>query len=128
MCGGQLNAVDDDTSLDLWHKQLAHMREKGLQLLAKQSLIPMAKDKSPNLYDYCLFGKQHSVSFQKDSTKKWEKLELVNSDVCEPMEVDSLGGKKYVVLSLMTLHGRHRYTCCIKKVKYSSIFRNSMPW
>ena len=23
--GGQLNAVDDDASLDLWHKRLAHM-------------------------------------------------------------------------------------------------------
>ena len=36
-------------------KRLAHMSEKGLQLLAKQSLIPMAKDKSSNSCDYCLF-------------------------------------------------------------------------
>ena len=35
VCGGQLNEVDDDTSPDLWHKWLAHMSEKGLQLLAK---------------------------------------------------------------------------------------------
>ena len=35
MCGGQLNAIEDDVSPDLWHKQLAHMREKGLQLLDK---------------------------------------------------------------------------------------------
>ena len=63
VCGGQLNVVDDDTSPDLWHKRLAHMSEKGLQLLAKQSLIPMAKDKSSNPCDYCLFGKQHRVSF-----------------------------------------------------------------
>ena len=35
VCRGELNAVDDDTSLDLWHKQLSHMSEKGLQLLAK---------------------------------------------------------------------------------------------
>ena len=97
VCGGQLNAVDDDTSLDLWHKRLAHMSEKGLQLLAKQSLIPMAKDKSSNPCDYCLFGKQHRVSFQKKSTRKLEKLELVYSNVCGPMQVDSLGGNKYFV-------------------------------
>ena len=30
VCGGQLNAVDDDTSPYLWHKLLAHMSEKGL--------------------------------------------------------------------------------------------------
>ena len=97
VCGGQLNAVDDDTSPDLWHKRLAHISEMGLQLLVKQSLIPMAKDKSSNSCDYCLFGKQHKATFQKNSTRKFEKLELVYFDVCEPMEVDSLGGNKYFV-------------------------------
>ena len=70
---------------------------EGLQLLSKQSLIPMAKEKSSNPCDYCLFGKQHRVSFQKNSTRKLEKLELVYSDVCEPMEVVSLGGNRYFV-------------------------------
>ena len=97
VCGGQLNAVDDDTSPDLWHKRLAHISEKGLQLLAKQSLIHMAKDKSSNPYDYCLFGKQQRISFQKNSTQKLEKLESVYSDVCRLMEVDSLGGNKFFV-------------------------------
>ena len=73
------------------------MSEKGLQLLAKQSLIPMAKDKSSNPYDYWLFGKKHRVSFKKNSTRKLEKLELVYFDVCGPMEVDSLGCNIYFV-------------------------------
>ena len=51
VCGGQLNIVNDDTSPDLWHKRLAHMSEKGLQLVAKQSLNLMAKEKSSNPYD-----------------------------------------------------------------------------
>ena len=97
MCGGQLNVVDDDTSPDLWHKRLAHMSEKGLQLLSKHSLIPMVKEKSSNPCDYYLFRKQHKVSFQKNSTRKLEKLELVYYDVYEPMEVDSLVGNKYFV-------------------------------
>ena len=97
VCGGQLNVVGGDTSPDLMHKRLAHMSEKGLQLLAKQSLITMAKDKSSNPCDYFLFGKQHKVSFQKNSTQKLEKLKLVYSDVCKSMEVDSLGGNKYFV-------------------------------
>ena len=32
-----------------------------------------------------------------NSTRKLEKLELLYSDVCGPMEVDSLGGDKYFV-------------------------------
>ncbi|GLU00723.1 hypothetical protein SLE2022_180690 [Rubroshorea leprosula] len=35
MCGGQLNTVEDEASPNLWHNRLAHMSEKGLQLLAK---------------------------------------------------------------------------------------------
>ena len=92
--GGQLDAVDDDTSSDLRHMRLAHMSKKGLQLLAKQSLNLMAKDKSSNHCDYCLFGKQHRVPFQKYSTRK---LELVYYDVWGPMKVDSLGDNKYFV-------------------------------
>ena len=97
VCEGQLNAIDDDTFLDLWHKQLVHMSEKGLIILAKQSFIHMAKEKSSHPCDYCLFRKQHRVSFQKNSTQKLEKLELVYSDVCRSMEIDSLGGNKYFV-------------------------------
>ena len=57
----------------------------------------MAKYKSSNPCDYFLFGKQHKVSSQKNSTQKLEKFELVYSDVCGPMEVDSLSGNKYFV-------------------------------
>ena len=35
VCRGQQNAIDDDTSPDLWHNRLAHMIKKGLQILAK---------------------------------------------------------------------------------------------
>ena len=50
-----------------------------------------------NPYDYCIFGKHHRVSFQKNSNQKLEKLELMYSNVCESMEIDSLGGNKYFV-------------------------------
>ena len=97
VCKGQLNAVEDDASPNLWHRRLAHISEKGLQLLAKQSLIPQAKGDSLNPCDYCVFGKHHRVSFKKSSNRKISKLELIHSDVCGPMEVESLGGNKYFV-------------------------------
>ncbi|GKU94478.1 hypothetical protein SLEP1_g7975 [Rubroshorea leprosula] len=78
--------LEDEASPNLWHNRLAHMSEKGLQLLAKQSLIPMAKGEYVNPCDVCLFGKQHQVSFQKNLTRKENKLDLVYSDVCGPLE------------------------------------------
>ena len=92
VCSSGLNAVENESSPNLWHRRLAHMREKGLQMLAKKSLIPIpfAKGTVLNPCDYCLFGKQHRVSFHTSGKKKNNLLELVYSDVCGPIEVESL--------------------------------------
>jgi transposase InsO family protein len=50
-----------------------------------------------NSCDYCLFGKQHRVSFRRSSTRKSNVLDLAYSDVCGPIEVESLGGNRYFV-------------------------------
>ena len=73
------------------------MSEKRLQILAKKSLIPFAKGTSLNPYGFCLFGKQHRVSFNIPSTRKPNVLDLVYSDVCGPIDVETLGGNKYIV-------------------------------
>ena len=57
--GSELDMVENDASLNLWHKRMAHMSEKRLQLLAEQSLIPMAKNGTLNPYEQCLFEKYH---------------------------------------------------------------------
>ncbi|KAF8378616.1 hypothetical protein HHK36_029964 [Tetracentron sinense] len=44
VCKNELNAVEDSSSPNLWHKRLGHMSEKGLQIMAKKALIPFAKD------------------------------------------------------------------------------------
>ena len=66
------------------------MSEKGLQVLASKSLIPLAKNESLSSCDHCLVRKQHRVSFSSRSNKKLEKLELVYSNVCGPMDMENL--------------------------------------
>ncbi|KAF8391931.1 hypothetical protein HHK36_022271 [Tetracentron sinense] len=44
VCKNELNAVEDSSSPNLWHKRLGHMSEKGLQIMAKKALILFAKD------------------------------------------------------------------------------------
>ena len=81
VCKDELYAIEG-TSLELWHKRLGHMSEKGLQVLVRKFLIPLAKNEFVSSCDHCLVGKQHRVSFSSKSKKKFEKLELVHSDVC----------------------------------------------
>ena len=97
VCKDVVSATQEDFAPNLWHKQLAHMSEKGLQILAKKFFIPFAKGMSLKPCDYCLFGKQHRVSFHIPSTRKPNVLDLVYSDVCGPIDVESLGGNKYFV-------------------------------
>jgi hypothetical protein len=70
---------------------------KGLQILAKMSLIPVDKGKALTPCEHCLFGKQHRVSFATSSQNKSTVLERVYSDVCGPIEVPTLGGNRYFV-------------------------------
>ena len=65
LCKGVLNAIEDRSSPNLWHKRLGHMTEKGLQLLAKKDIIHYSKGTSLDPCDYCLIGKQHRVPFSK---------------------------------------------------------------
>ena len=74
------------------------MSEKGLQILSKKSLISFAKGTTIKSCNYCLFGKQHRVSFKTSSERKSNILDLVYSDVCGPMEIESIGGNKYFVI------------------------------
>ena len=97
LCKDVISVAQEDSSPNLWHRRLAHMSEKGLQILAKKSLIPFAKGMSLNPCDFYLFGKQHRVSFNIPSTRKPNILDFVYSNVCGPTDVKTLGGNKYFV-------------------------------
>ena len=71
------------------------MSEKGLQVLARKFLIPLAKNESLSSCDHSLVRKQRSVSFSSISKKNLKKLELVCSDVSGPMEMETLRGNKH---------------------------------
>lgn len=95
VCSEVINATKSDSSPNLRHKRLAHMSNKGLQILARKSLVPFIKGTSLNLCDYCILGKQHRVSFQKSSNRISNILDFVYSDVHGPIDVESLGDNKY---------------------------------
>ena len=52
-----INAVDDDSTVELWHNRLSHMSEKGLMILAKKNLLCGMKKGSLKRCAHCLAGK-----------------------------------------------------------------------
>ena len=83
----------EEISLDLWHKCLGHMSEKGLKILAGKSLLPGLKSYNLDLCEHCIYGRQIRVSFLRSGhERKTNLLELVHSDVFGPLNIKSLGG------------------------------------
>ena len=120
---GDAIVVENENSIELWHKRLGHMSENGLQILVKEQLLPSNKGTSLTPCTYCLVGKQRRVSFQKSvSSRKSNILDLVHTDVCT-MNTKSLGGALYYV-SFIDDHSRKVLVFALKtKDQVLSVFK-----
>ncbi|GJU26975.1 retrovirus-related pol polyprotein from transposon TNT 1-94 [Tanacetum coccineum] len=86
----------------LWHRRLSHLNFSTLNKLAKDSLargIPKIKFKKDHLCSACALGKIKKSSHQpKPEDTNQEKLYLLHIDVYGPMRVESINGKKYILV------------------------------
>lgn len=81
----------------LWHCRFGHLPFKSLSLLQKQSMVkglPVLKDLD-NQCESCILGKHKRDSFPSSSNRAKEHLELVHTDLCGPMQTQSIGGSSY---------------------------------
>ena len=91
-----INTMNDEANVKLWHKRLSHISEKGLKILTKKNHLPDPKSTPLKRCSHCLAGKQTRVAFKSSQhSRKPNVLELVYSDVCGPMKTKSLGGALY---------------------------------
>ena len=51
------NVMEKEVTIELWHKRLSHMSEKGLQRLARQDLLPVMKGVHLQNCVDCIHGK-----------------------------------------------------------------------
>ncbi|PNX74620.1 putative LRR receptor-like protein kinase, partial [Trifolium pratense] len=89
-----------DEETDLWHKRYAHLSLKGLKVLTGKNMVkglPELKDNEEKCSD-CLSGKQHRDNIPKQTNwRASQKLELVHSDICGPLNPKSNGGNMYFI-------------------------------
>ncbi|GKC37870.1 retrovirus-related pol polyprotein from transposon TNT 1-94 [Tanacetum coccineum] len=86
----------------LWHSRLSHLNIGTLNKLAKDGLargIPKLKFQKDHLCFACALGKSKKSSHQpKAKDTNQEKLYLLHMDLCGPMRVESINGKKYILV------------------------------
>ncbi|GJV94600.1 retrovirus-related pol polyprotein from transposon TNT 1-94 [Tanacetum coccineum] len=86
----------------LWHRRLSHLNFGTLNKLAKDGLargIPRLKFQKDHLCSACALGKSKKTPHQpKVEDTNQEKLYLLHMDLCGPMRVASINGKRYILV------------------------------
>ncbi|GJR65437.1 retrovirus-related pol polyprotein from transposon TNT 1-94, partial [Tanacetum coccineum] len=86
----------------LWHRRLSHLNFGAINYLAKNGLVrglPKLKFEKDHLCSACAMGKSKKQSHKpKSKDTNQEKLYLLHMDLCGPMRVTSINGKKYILV------------------------------
>ncbi|GJW52904.1 retrovirus-related pol polyprotein from transposon TNT 1-94 [Tanacetum coccineum] len=95
----------------LWHRRLSHLNFGTINQLMKHDLVdglPKFKYNKDHLCSACEQGKSKKASLPSKLVPSTEsKLELLHMDLCGPMRVASINGKKYI---LVIVDDYSRYT------------------
>nr|GEY29155.1 hypothetical protein [Tanacetum cinerariifolium] len=90
------------TKIRLCHRRLSYLNFGTLNKLAKDGLargIPKFKLRKDHLCAACALGKSKKSSHQpKAKETNQEKFYLLHMDLCGPMRVESINGKKYILV------------------------------
>nr|GEW33479.1 hypothetical protein [Tanacetum cinerariifolium] len=86
----------------LWHPRLTHLKFGAINHLARQGLVRglhKIKFEKDHLCSACAMGKSKKKSHKpKSEDTIQEKLCLLHMDLCGPMRVESVNGKKYILV------------------------------
>ena len=95
------NVASSKASLEVWHCRFGHINYKYVnELSQKKTVVGMncSKEDTNQQCEACAKAKMHRVPVPKASRNRSSRpLQLVHSDVCGPMNVNSIGGSKYVL-------------------------------
>ncbi|GJS09973.1 retrovirus-related pol polyprotein from transposon TNT 1-94 [Tanacetum coccineum] len=86
----------------LWHRRLSHLNFGAINHLARHGLVrglPKLKFEKDHLCSACAMGKSKKKPHKpKSEDTNQEKLYLLHMDLCGPMRVASINGKKYILV------------------------------
>jgi hypothetical protein len=100
-----------DTKSWLWHRRLSHLNFDTINKLAKDNIVtglPKFKYTKDHLCPSYEQGKSKRASYKPKTVPCSEaRLHLLHMDLCGPMRVESINGKKYI---LVIVDDYSRYT------------------
>ncbi|GKE37722.1 retrovirus-related pol polyprotein from transposon TNT 1-94 [Tanacetum coccineum] len=97
----------------LWHHHLSHLNFDTINLILKNDIVtglPKLKFVKDHLCCSCELGKAKRKSFHtKTASSSKRRLQILQMDLCGPMQVESINGKKYVLV-IVNDYSRYNWT------------------
>nr|GEW25780.1 retrovirus-related Pol polyprotein from transposon TNT 1-94 [Tanacetum cinerariifolium] len=101
----------------LWHRRLSHLNFGTINYLARQGLVlglPQLKFEKDHLWSACAMGKSKKKPQKpKSEDTNQEKLDLLHMDLCGPIRVESVNGKKYILV-IVDDYSRFTWVKCLR--------------
>ena len=82
--------VNNDSATYLWHCRLGHIGVKRMKKLHADGILESLDAGEP-----CLMGKMTKTPFSGTVERATDLLEIIHTDVCDPMSVEARGGHRY---------------------------------
>ncbi|GJS53062.1 retrovirus-related pol polyprotein from transposon TNT 1-94 [Tanacetum coccineum] len=109
----------------LWHRHLSHLNFGAINHLARHGLVrglPKLKFEKDHLCSACALGKSSKKPYKpKSEDTNQEKLYLLHMDLCGPMRVASVNGKKYILV-IVDDYSRFTWVKCLRSKDEAPVF------
>ncbi|GJT50047.1 retrovirus-related pol polyprotein from transposon TNT 1-94 [Tanacetum coccineum] len=97
----------------LWHQILSHLNFDTINLLSKKDIViglQKVKYEKDQLCSSCELGKAKRSSFKTKTVSSLKRrLNFLHMDLCGPMRIESINGKKYILV-ILDDHSRYNWT------------------
>ena len=98
----QVSIADSTASPAVWHCRLGHLNYTYMNQLMKKEMVDgmnyASGTQTQKECEACVLGKMQKKPFPKQSQHRAARpYEIVHSDVCGPMQVESKGGSRYML-------------------------------
>nr|GEY41072.1 retrovirus-related Pol polyprotein from transposon TNT 1-94 [Tanacetum cinerariifolium] len=101
----------------LWHRRLSHLNFDYINLLSKKDIViglPKLKCIKDQLCSSCKLSKAKRSSFKSKVVPSSKgRLNLLHMDLCGPMRVASINGKKYILV-IVDDYSRYTWTMFLR--------------
>ncbi|MCP4339240.1 MAG: DDE-type integrase/transposase/recombinase, partial [Desulfobulbaceae bacterium] len=94
-------ATKGSLSFEVWHQRFGHLGKKNMKKLSSGQFVENLEilDQNDDYFcEACVMGKQAQTPFKPVETpRSTELLDLIHTDICGPISVESFGRKLYFI-------------------------------